>query len=95
MVLTDILILSKTPKADAITSAIAATVIDEVYKMAAARNGTDRPKFQPTLGHFLDVLKSYHWSGRTESESRRTLPQTQYLSQRPVAQCTDAFRLRH
>lgn len=33
MVLTDILILSKTPKADAITSAIAATVIDEVYKI--------------------------------------------------------------
>ena len=32
MVLTDILILSKTPRTDAITSAIAATVIDEVYK---------------------------------------------------------------
>ena len=62
MVLTDILILSKTPKADAISSAIAATLIDEVYKMAAARNGEGRPKFQPTLGHFLDVLKSYHWS---------------------------------
>ncbi|NJM52982.1 MAG: hypothetical protein HC846_06050 [Blastocatellia bacterium] len=62
MVLTDILILSKTPKSDAITSAIAATVIDEVYKMAVARNGAGRPKFQPTLGHFLDVLKSYHWS---------------------------------
>ena len=62
MVLTDILILSKTPKTDAITSAIAATVIDEVYKMATARNGEGRPKFQPTLGHFLDVLKSYHWS---------------------------------
>ena len=62
MVLTDILILSKTPKTDAITSAIAATVIDEVYKMATARNGAGRPKFQPTLGHFLDVLKSYHWS---------------------------------
>lgn len=62
LVLTDILILSKTPKTDAITSAIAATVIDEVYKMATARNGAGRPKFQPTLGHFLDVLKSYHWS---------------------------------
>ena len=62
MVLTDILILSKTPKTDAISSAIAATVIDEVYKMATARNGIGRPKFQPTLGHFLDVLKSYHWS---------------------------------
>ncbi len=62
MVLTDILILSKTPKTDAITSAIAATVIEEVYKMAAARNSAGRPKFQPTLGHFLDVLKSYHWS---------------------------------
>jgi hypothetical protein len=62
MVLTDILILSKTPKTDAISSAIAATVIDEVYKMATARNGSGRPKFQPTLGHFLDVLKSYHWS---------------------------------
>ena len=62
MVLTDVLILSKTPRIDAITSAIAATVIDEVYKMAIARNGAGRPKFQPTLGHFLDVLKSYHWS---------------------------------
>ncbi|MBX3295841.1 MAG: hypothetical protein KF762_09025 [Acidobacteria bacterium] len=62
MVLTDILILSKTPKTDAITSAIASTVIDEVYKMALARNGHGRPKFQPTLGHFLDILKSYHWN---------------------------------
>ena len=62
MVLTDILILSKTAKSDAITSAIASTVIDEVYKMALARNGYGRPKFQPTLGHFLDILKSYHWN---------------------------------
>lgn len=61
MVLTDILILSKMPKTDAVTSAIAATVIDDVYKMAAARNGANRPKFQPVLGHFLHVLKSYHW----------------------------------
>jgi hypothetical protein len=69
MVLTDILILSKTPKTDAITSAIAATVIDEVYKMSAARNGPDRPKFQPTLGHFLDVLKSYHWSAAQKARA--------------------------
>lgn len=62
MVLADILILSKTPKTDAITSAIALTVIEEVYKMSSARNGIGRPKFQPTLGHFLDVLKSFHWS---------------------------------
>ena len=61
MVLTDILILSKTERTDAITSAIAATVIDEVYKMSLARNGNGRPKFQPTLGHFLDILKTYHW----------------------------------
>jgi hypothetical protein len=69
MVLTDILILSKTPRADAITSAIAATVIDEVYKMATARNGEGRPKFQPTLGHFLDVLKSYHWSAAQKARA--------------------------
>lgn len=62
MVLTDILILSKTPKTDAITSAIASTVIDEVYKMALARNGHGRPKFQPVLGHFLDILRSFHWN---------------------------------
>ena len=74
MVLTDILILSKTPKTDAITSAIAATVIDEVYKMAAARNGGGRPKFQPTLGHFLDVLKSFHWS-----EAQKTRADELYL----------------
>jgi hypothetical protein len=74
MVLTDILILSKTPKTDAITSAIAATVIDEVYKMTGARNGNGRPKFQPTLGHFLDVLKSYHWS-----EAQKTRADELYL----------------
>jgi hypothetical protein len=62
MVLTDIMILSKTERSDAITSAIAATVIDEVYKMSSARNGPGRPKFQPVLGHFLDILRSYHWS---------------------------------
>jgi len=69
MVLTDIMILSKTPKSDAITSAIAATVIDEVYKMAAARNGHGRPKFQPILGHFLDILKSYHWNAGEERQA--------------------------
>lgn len=69
MVLTDILILSKTPKTDAITSAIASTVIDEVYKMALARNGYGRPKFQPTLGHFLDILKSYHWNAGEERQA--------------------------
>lgn len=69
MVLTDILILSKTPKNDAITSAVAATVIDEVYKMASARNGYGRPKFQPTLGHFLDVLKTYHWNAGEERQA--------------------------
>lgn len=69
MVLTDIMILSKTPKADAITSAIAATVIDEVYKMALARNGYGRPKFQPVLGHFLDILKSYHWNAGEERQA--------------------------
>lgn len=69
MVLTDILILSKTPKADAITSAVASTVIDEVYKMALSRNGFGRPKFQPTLGHFLDILKSYHWNSGEERQA--------------------------
>ena len=69
MVLTDILILSKTPKTDAITSAIASTVIDEVYKMALARNGHGRPKFQPTLGHFLDIMKSYHWNAAEEKQA--------------------------
>ncbi len=69
MVLTDILILSKTPKTDAITSAVAATVIDEVYKMAVSRNGYGRPKFQPTLGHFLDILKSYHWNAGEERQA--------------------------
>ncbi len=74
MVLTDIMILSKSPKTDAITSAVAATVIDEVYKMALSRNGFGRPKFQPTLGHFLDVLKSYHWG-----EGERNLAGELYL----------------
>jgi hypothetical protein len=69
MVLTDIMILSKTVKADAITSAVAATVIDEVYKMALSRNGYGRPKFQPTLGHFLDILKSYHWRAGEERQA--------------------------
>lgn len=69
MVLMDILILSKTAKTDAITSAIAATVIDEVYKMSLARNGDGRPKFQPTLGHFLDVLKTYHWEPAQQGQA--------------------------
>ena len=69
MVLTDIMILSKTPRTDAITSAIASTVVDEVYKMALSRNGYGRPKFQPTLGHFLDILKSYHWNVGEERQA--------------------------
>ncbi len=69
MVLADILILSKTAKTDAITSAIASTVIDEVYKMSLARNGDGRPKFQPTLGHFLDVLKTYHWEPAQQGQA--------------------------
>lgn len=74
MVLTDILILSKTPKSDAVTSAVATTVIEEVYKMAVARNGRGRPKYQPTLGTFLDTLKSYHWK-----EEEKTLASALYL----------------
>ncbi|MGB4988106.1 MAG: hypothetical protein WBO10_02640, partial [Pyrinomonadaceae bacterium] len=69
MVLMDILILSKTARTDAITSAIASTVIDEVYKMSLARNGDGRPKFQPTLGHFLDVLKTYHWEPAQQGQA--------------------------
>lgn len=69
MVLTDIMILSKTLRTDAITSAIASTVIDEVYKMALSRNGYGRPKFQPTLGHFLDILRSYHWRAGEERQA--------------------------
>lgn len=61
-VLTDLLNLSKTPKDDTITYSIAKLIVTEVYKIAQTRNGAGRPKFQPTLSHFLDLLGSYSWN---------------------------------
>jgi hypothetical protein len=61
-VLTDLLNLSKTPKEDTITYSIAKLIVGEVYKISQTRNGAGRPKFQPTLSHFLDLLKSYSWN---------------------------------
>ncbi len=61
-VLTDLLNLSKTPKDDTITYSIAKLIVDEVYKISNTRNGNGRPKFQPTLSHFLDLLGSYSWN---------------------------------
>lgn len=61
-VLTDLLNLSKTPKDDTITYSIAKLIVTEVYKISNTRNGRGRPKFQPTLSHFLDLLGSYSWN---------------------------------
>ncbi|MBA3632485.1 MAG: hypothetical protein H0W58_06720 [Acidobacteria bacterium] len=61
-VLTDLLNLSKTLKEDTITYSIAKLIVAEVYKISNARNGAGRPKFQPTLSHFLDLLRSYSWN---------------------------------
>lgn len=61
-VLTDLLNLSKTPKDDTITYSITKLIVDEVYKISQTRNGNGRPKFQPTLSHFLDLLGSYSWN---------------------------------
>lgn len=61
-VLTDLLNLSKTPKEDTITYSIAKLIVTEVYKISQTRNGAGRPKFQPTLSHFLDLLGSYSWN---------------------------------
>ena len=66
-VLTDLLNLSKTPKDDTITYSIAKLIVTEVYKISNTRNGAGRPKFQPTLSHFLDLLGSYSWN---ETERR-------------------------
>lgn len=61
-VLTDLLNLSKTPKDDTITYSIAKLIVSEVYKISQTRNGNGKPKFQPTLSHFLDLLGSYSWN---------------------------------
>lgn len=61
-VLTDLLNLSRTPKEDTITYSIAKLIVTEVYKISQTRNGAGRPKFQPTLSHFLDLLGSYSWN---------------------------------
>ena len=61
-VLSDLLNLSKTPKEDTITYSIAKLIVAEVYKISQTRNSDGRPKFQPTLSHFLDLLGSYSWN---------------------------------
>jgi hypothetical protein len=71
-VLTDLLNLSKTAKDDAITYSIAKLIVDEVYKISQKRNGAGRPKFQPTLSHFLDLLGSYSWN-ETERQKANEL----------------------
>jgi hypothetical protein len=69
-VLTDLLNLSKTPPEDAISYSIAKLIVDEVYKNAQARNGDGRPKFQPTLSHFLDLLDNYAWEAEEKQKAR-------------------------
>ena len=54
--------MSKTPKDDTISYSIAKTIVSEVYKISERRNGAGKPKFQPTLSHFLDLLKNYSWN---------------------------------
>ena len=73
-VLTDLLNLSRTPKEDTITYSIAKLIVTEVYKISNTRNGAGRPKFQPTLSHFLDLLGSYSWN-----ETERTKANELYL----------------
>ena len=73
-VLTDLLNLSRTPKDDTITYSIAKLIVTEVYKISQTRNGAGRPKFQPTLSHFLDLLGSYSWN-----ETERTKANELYL----------------
>ena len=73
-VLTDLLNLSRTPKDDTITYSIAKLIVTEVYKISNTRNGSGRPKFQPTLSHFLDLLGSYSWN-----ETERTKANELYL----------------
>ena len=69
-VLTDLLNLSKTPPEDTISYSIAKLIVDEVYKNAQARNGEGRPKFQPTLSHFLDLLDNYAWNKEEKTKAR-------------------------
>lgn len=57
----DIRLLAGIPKTDAVTKAVIRTVVEEVYRIAVARNAPDLPDFEPTLTNFLNILRRYQW----------------------------------
>ena len=69
MVLTDILILSKTPKQMRSRVRLPPPLSMRFIRCRWPETETGRPKFQPTLGHFLDVLKTYHWEPAQQGQA--------------------------
>ncbi|MFL6284612.1 MAG: VirB4 family type IV secretion system protein [Pyrinomonadaceae bacterium] len=69
----DIRILAGIPKDDAITKSVITTIVEEVYKIAVARNAPTLPDFEPTLSNFLNILQRYQWKEAAARDSAERL----------------------
>lgn len=76
-VIGDIMNMAGIPLSDKIAYSVVKTIVEEVYKINRARNGAGRPKFEPILSHFLDILKRFQWTvGSTSQRKAEDLYQT-------------------
>lgn len=68
-VIGDILNMAQCSSQDRVTYSVVTTIVREVYKINRARNGPGRPRFEPRLSHFLDLLKGYQWGDKASEAS--------------------------
>lgn len=68
-VIGDILNMAQVSSSDRITYSVVTTIVREVYKINKARNGPGRPRFEPRLSHFLDLLRRYQWGDKASEAS--------------------------
>jgi hypothetical protein len=69
-VIGDIMNMAGFPISDKVTYSMVTTIVKEVYKINQSRNGRGRPKFEPVLSHFLDLLKRFQWKDGSSAQKR-------------------------
>ncbi|PYP85837.1 MAG: hypothetical protein DMF61_14855 [Blastocatellia bacterium AA13] len=69
----DLMQLAQARETDSLAEDILNTLVTEVYKNEAPRNGKDLPKHEPTHVHLLELLKSYPFKHRAAQERAESL----------------------
>lgn len=65
VVTAEIMLLARRDENDIIAETVIDTIVREVYKREVAYNRPDRPKHEPRLSHFLNLLDTYQFNEPT------------------------------